>query len=222
MSNIQNQWDERQSNLGNTDRAVLFKNFPDSFNQAVHQAHLRFLMASMPGDAENMLDVGCGFGRLSLPLKERFTGLSIEGVEFCEEFAREFEKNVGLCFHGSAADFIPQKPYAFITVVTLLMYLDRQQQSALFARLWESLRPGGRLVVIEPYLNMLISLRRMLKLKKFAPTGGHVDYFSRKDLLELLAQIAPVTAISALRFINMPVTGFPRLHIGVCLEKPKG
>jgi len=220
MSNIRNQWEERQQHLGNTERAVLFKNFPDAFNNSVHQSHLDFLMACMPEGTRNMLDVGCGYGRLALPFKNKFPEITVEGVEFCEEFAREFEKNVGPCFHGSAVDFIPQKSYSFVSIVTLLMYLDADHEYQVLSTIWKALEPGGRIVIIEPYMNILVSIRRLLKLKKFTPTGGKVGYFSNQELRRLVKRVVPETAISATSYTKFPFTGFPRLHIGICLEKP--
>jgi SAM-dependent methyltransferase len=220
VDDIKEQWAQRQRELGNTARAVLFKNLPAGFNERLHRAHVRFLLDNLPAGAQSLLDVGCGYGRTAAALKQKFPNLDVSGVELCEEFARAFEANIGPCFIGGVADFETDKDYDAITIVTLLMYLDPQQQRLVLAKLWQHVRPGGRMILIEPYLNLLTSLRRKFRVQTLAPTGGEVAYFRRADFLKLLSEVVPGAAQAKVAHFNMPFAGFPTLHLGAVLEKP--
>lgn len=220
MEDIKEQWARRQRELGNTTRAVLFKNLPAGFNDRLHHAHTRFLIDHIPRHAQSLLDVGCGYGRTAVAVKRQFPQLRIHGVELCEEFARAFEASVGPCFMGSVADFETQEGYDAITIVTLLMYLDPQQQRSTLTKLWTLLRPGGRLLLIEPYLNFLTSLRRKLHVRALAPTGGEVFYFRRTEFSDLLSEALPGAMLIRMTRFSMPFSGFPTLHLGAVLEKP--
>lgn len=217
--NIKHQWDKRQKKLGNTARAVLFKNFPGFFNNRINRKHVQFLLESLPSHARSLLDVGCGYGRTATEIKQRHPEMEINGVELCEEFARAFEDDVGSCFNGSIGDFHTQRQYDAITIVTLLMYLDRYQQQEVLAKLWSNLRTGGRLILIEPSFNILTRLRRKFQVEALAPTGGEVCYFQQQELKELLAYVMPEATLIKTSSFNMPFTGFLQLHIGAVLEK---
>lgn len=220
MSEIKQQWEQRQRELGNTPRAVLFKNFPASFNVRLHRAHVRFLVASLAPGTRALLDVGCGYGRTAAAIREQVPGLEINGVELCDEFAKAFEATIGPCYSGSVEQFETDRLYDAITIVTMLMYLDGAQQQRVLAKLWKLLRPGGRMILIEPYYNLLILLRRRLRVQSLAPTGGEVGYFSKPQFISLLAAALPDARVLQLKRFNMPVSGFPTLHLGVALEKP--
>jgi SAM-dependent methyltransferase len=218
VEDIKEQWAQRQRELGNTTRAVLFKNLPAGFNERLHKAHVRFLIDNLPAGAGALLDVGCGYGRTAAAIKRQFPRMEISGVELCEEFARAFEASIGPCFMGSVAEFDTDKEYDAITIVTLLMYLDPQQQRLVLAKLWQHLRPGGRMLLIEPYLNLITALRRKFRVQALAPTGGEVGYFRRADFSALLSAVPGATLVRMTRF-NMPIAGFPTLHLGAVLEK---
>jgi SAM-dependent methyltransferase len=219
VDNIKQQWEQRQKELGNTTRAVLFKNFPAFFNERVNRQHVHFLLKNLPSHVRSMLDVGCGYGRTAAAIKRQHPGIEINGIELCEEFARAFAENIGPCFHGSAGDFHTERQYDAITIVTLLMYLDRGQQKEVLKKLWLNLRPGGRLILIEPSVNILTLLRRKFRVQTLAPTGGEVCYFQTHAFEGLLASAIPDGSLIKTSSFNMPLTGFPKLHIGAVLEK---
>lgn len=219
MSKIKEQWDTRQKVLGNTNRAVLFKNFPNIFNQKLHQEHLAFIKNNLPDKLTSMLDVGCGYGRLSKPLKEIFPLTEFNGVELCEEFARSYTAEVGSCYTGSLVDFNTDKQYDTILLVTILMYLTPEERQNSLKKLWKGLAPRGKLILIEPYYNFLTTWRRKFHLNYFSPTGGEVKYFRRIELEQLLKDNLTDSNLLTTRFFSMPFSFFPRLHIGIVLEK---
>ena len=219
VDKLKQQWEQRQQVLGNTSRAVLFKNFPGVFNNTLHRAHMRFLLANIPVDAAALLDVGCGYGRTAASIKAQRPAITIHGVELCDEFARAFEASIGPCFNGSIGEYESDFQYDAITVITLMMYLSHEEQQRTLRKLWCQLRPGGSMIFIEPCMNFLTRLRRRFALRSLAPTGGEVGYFTRQELADLLGSTLPDAGLINTEYFSMPFVGFPTLHLGAVLRK---
>ena len=73
VEELRQAWDERARDLGLTKRAVLFKRFPGWLNESVHRRHAAFALRNVPAHASRVLDVGCGFGRMSEALGHAVT-----------------------------------------------------------------------------------------------------------------------------------------------------
>ena len=220
-NDIYNAWEKRYKQLGNSKRSVLFKNLPNYLNNRIHRLHIQFILNSLNDNTKTLLDVGCGYGRISKDLLKYKPALSIEGVELSSSFSNHFEKDIGPCFQGSLQSFIPTKKYDAIIIVTMLMYINSDEISMNLKKLWQSLQPGGILVCIEPIENFLVSLRKKYKLGYFKPTGeNRVNYFNNKQLNKLLnlpnSIIKSETNLGLLPFINKPI-----LHKAITITKQK-
>lgn len=179
-------WGERSARLGATKRAVLFKRFPGWLNERIHRRHMDFVVRHCAPDARSVLDVGCGYGRISLELKRRRPQLEFQGVDLCTEFARAYEAAIGPCFSGPVQDFTSERRFDCILVVTTLMYLDAGEQEETLRRLRGLLAPGGALVCIEPASEMFTTWRRLTGRASASPTGGQVAHFPRGELARRL------------------------------------
>lgn len=221
INDIHDAWEKRYKQLGNSKRSVLFKNLPDYLNNRIHRLHVQFILNSLNDNTKTLLDVGCGYGRISKDLLKYKPNLNIEGVELSTSFAHHFEKNIGSCFQGSLQSFVPTKKYDAIIIVTMLMYIDSDELSINLKKLWQSLQPGGILVCIEPIGNFLVSLRQKYKLGYFEPTGeNRVNYFDNKEFNQLFNFPSSITKsetnIGLLPLLNMPV-----LHKAITITKQK-
>lgn len=136
---LKKEWDQRSARLGSTMRAVLFKRFPGWLNQSIHRRHIRFIADNCPSRLSQVLDVGCGYGRISIELAERFPKASFRGVDLSKEFAKHFEQNVGSCFKCPIQQFHTEETYDLILIVTTLMYLSAEEHKEVLERLWSSL-----------------------------------------------------------------------------------
>jgi trans-aconitate methyltransferase len=213
-------WKERQETLGSTKRSVLYKNFPDFLNSYVHARHMRFILSQMPESPKHILDLGCGYGRISAEVKKAHPGSIIQGVELCDEFAEQFRKDIGECASGSIQSYEPSRQFDVILFVTVLMYLTADELAENLNKYWGALSPGGRLICIEPFNNVLTRLRKASDNKAMSPTGGdHVHYFQAGELKSRLASLPHSVVVSQDNFGILPVLNFPRLHEGFSVEK---
>jgi len=212
-------WEERSEEMGNTARAVLFKRFPGFVNSWIHRQHVSFILSQLPPETSNLLDVGCGYGRLSRIVQEHRPTISFEGVDLCQKFAQEYERNIGPCFCGPVQAFKPEKTFDAILVVTLLMYLGIEEQKDLIDRLMQFLRPSGRLICIEPALEFQTAFRKIFRRKSLSPTGGNVHYFHARELEDLLTRSHNISVIGHCRISALPWTSRIPVHHCIAITR---
>jgi ubiquinone/menaquinone biosynthesis C-methylase UbiE len=148
-------WDRRYRLLGASLRASMFKGLPDILNDYLHQWQLRQLVRiGAQAAPARCLDAGCGYGRLALPLANRYPRASVIGLDGSIVSIRLFEEQLRRAGTGCVGD-IASLPFAdasfdLVIMVTALMYLpDASRQLAALRELVRILHPEGRGVVIE-------------------------------------------------------------------------
>jgi len=212
-------WDERRERLGLTKRAVLFKRFPGWLNESIHRRHVRIVLDNCMGNIGSILDVGCGYGRISSDVAKRFPGARIQGVDLCTEFAKAFEKNIGPCFNGPIQEFYSDNHFDIIIIVTTLMYLNTDEHSATLQKLWSMLSEGGCIICIEPASEIFTLWRRLTGQASASPTGGNICHFSRQELVTKFARL-DTASIKNIDSINLvPRFGATAIHHAVAAYK---
>lgn len=211
-------WSERARRLGPTQRSVLFKGLPSWLNERVHRSHAAFVSANLPEGAAAILDVGCGYGRISREIRRRFPAVSCHGVELCPEFGRAYEAEFGRCFVGPIQEFRPDRTHDAVVLVTLLMYLEPEEHVPILRRLWAAVRPGGTLIAIEPVAGFLW---KRLTGKERRPTGGTVHYFAAGELESALAGLDGARVRSVKKIGFLPFIGWTTVHRGVAVQKSR-
>ncbi len=116
INNLQDIWEERSRTLGNSKRSVLLKNIPSFINNAIHQQHLYFIFNSMEKNHKEILDVGCGYGRISQELLKKDISLkhiiSNKRVKSQQSVMNELTKGKGTVdLFGNEMDFTSRKSY---------------------------------------------------------------------------------------------------------------
>ena len=212
IDDLKKAWDERQGRLGHSRRAVLFKRFPGWLNESIHRRHVRFIRDNLPIDPKTVLDVGCGYGRISSELKKSNPGIVFQGVDFCAEFAAAYERDIGNCFNGPIQEFNSEDSYDTIIIVTTLMYLDTGEHNLILGRLWSMLNPGGRLICIEPASEIFTIWRALTGRHSASPTGGSIRHFGRNEFVSMLSALenASIKAVDSILLI--PKIPFSALH----------
>lgn len=213
------EWGDRSKRLGATKRAVLFKRFPGWLNEHIHRRHVNFVARNCPTTAEELLDVGCGYGRISLELRETYPNLNFYGVDLCKEFADEYERTFGHCYHGPIQDFRTTDHFDVIVIVTTLMYLTKDELADVLAYLWSLLRNDGRLICIEPASEMFVLWRRITGRESASPTGGTVQHFTREQLRNAFSHLDGyrISDIDSVRLI--PFSAATSVHHCVAIQK---
>lgn len=106
------------------------------------------LALTRPLDGERILEVGCGYGRISHALLES-AKIRLVGVDLSEPMLRSCRRALASNFVACHADAeqLPFKDGSFDTVVCTGVLMHLKDQRVALAELSRVLRPGGRLVV---------------------------------------------------------------------------
>jgi 2-polyprenyl-6-hydroxyphenyl methylase/3-demethylubiquinone-9 3-methyltransferase len=168
--------------------------FQPSYFPELSPAVMAMLPRPQPGT--RLLDVGCGNGFWSQKFAE--LGYSVVGIDPSESGIREARKAwPGIRFEALAAtpDFFKQlgeEPFDYVVSLEVVEHLYAPRDWA--AGCYSALKPGGRLVVSTPYFgylkNLVVGLTGRWD-KHHLPLwdGGHIKFWSRKTLMELLTGV---------------------------------
>lgn len=219
---LKQEWDERSERLGSTQRAVLFKRFPGWLNQSIHRRHVHFLTDNCPRATRDILDVGCGYGRMSAELATRYPQARFQGVDLCTEFAEHYQQNIGPCFNGPVQEFRLEQEFDLILIVTTMMYLGAVEHDEVLQRLWSILRPGGRIVCIEPASELFMLWRRLTGKESASPTGGTVEHFLQQQLVDMFASLDGGRLVARQAVTMLPLVPATAVHHCVAIEKTLG
>lgn len=120
------------------------------------------------GPDDEVLDVGCGTGRLAVPVATR--ARAVHGLDLTPAMIRVAAENarragVQVVLHEADMRHLPFPDQRFDVAMShlALMHVDRSERPAVFAELSRVLRPGGRL---------LIGVKNRLFERMTGPTGS--------------------------------------------------
>ena len=213
---LKNEWDKRAIAFGPTKKAVLFKRFPTWLNNHIHRQHVTFIGKQIDGDMKyEVLDVGCGYGRISEEVKTIAPNSNFQGIELSGEFADTFEKHLGPCYCGSFLKFECERKFDLIIVVTLLMYIKSSEMRLVVRKLHSSLTKRGVLIVIEPAEEFQRLWRRFTGKRNAGATGGDVGYFTKAKLGDILTERMRVQNSSEIKIFPF----LPPVHHAFALRK---
>ena len=189
-------WDTRSRFFGNSIQGVLLKNLPEVLNYHIHNWHIHCIFSFLENNPPaRLLDIGCGYGRLSLPLLERFSALQLFGIDLSTHYVELYKKSLK---HPALACSIQNLPsdlgvFDCILVVTVLMYIPKQDLEAAISGIIRHLKENGKLIIIEKhcsgnfFLNPL-GLRNLIfrhsPANEEIETGGYC--FRKADITPLI------------------------------------
>ncbi|AXB43268.1 class I SAM-dependent methyltransferase [Amycolatopsis albispora] len=104
------------------------------------------------GPEDQVLDLGCGTGRITLPVARRagsVTGFDLTGSMLEQAARKAGEENLQVRFEqGDMADLpFPDDSFDVVVSVLALMHVPPADHPAVFAEIRRVLRPGGRLLL---------------------------------------------------------------------------
>jgi ubiquinone/menaquinone biosynthesis C-methylase UbiE len=149
-----NAWIARSKiSLGEKYKGVLFSSFPDLLNDYLHQWTSQLITSHIAEKDQYILDLGCGYGRLSLMIKEKFPDALLMGLDISPYYTREYTRNIHRAFSvTSNSVWLPFKKLFFdiIFEVFSLMYLtSKEEYEQALREMFGSLKDGGSILIIE-------------------------------------------------------------------------
>ena len=159
------EYDERIPGTTNAD-----KRFTD--------AEMAFVTTKMTS-ADDVLDMGCGTGRFTLPLAQhakKVTGLDASAAMIEQARSKAQQQGLTIDFHEADMEQLPFEDQSFDVVVSMLalMHIPLASRQKVFLEASRVLRPGGRL---------LVSVKNSL-FERLSP----VDRFASVDLTDIQAK----------------------------------
>jgi len=134
-------------------KGVLFRHFPELLNDYLHQWTVQLITSHIREGDKNILDIGCGYGRLSIQIREKYPDALLVGLDISPYYAKEYICQVQ---NGSAilsdSVLLPFKKGGFHIVfeVFSLMYLpDKRRYRQAIQEMLYALSEKGSMLVIE-------------------------------------------------------------------------
>jgi 2-polyprenyl-3-methyl-5-hydroxy-6-metoxy-1,4-benzoquinol methylase len=179
-------WEQRSSEHQNELKGVLFKRFPESLNQHIHQAHLSFVLDNITSDSQRILDAGCGYGRISMEILKKFPQADISGLDVSDTYVELYKKNTGHnAFQGNLGS-LPEAigKYNLIVCVAVLMYVPKEEVEQTLRELLDHTNENGKIILIEPlqsgkFFSSGFGLLNLVSKDKSKTAG---NCFTAKDL----------------------------------------
>ncbi len=125
--------------------------FPSVFYQATHKRLLEYVeLPQFP----NVLDIGCGTGRLLDRLATKYPNLQGTGLDFSAEMLRQARRanrhRPRLIFVQGRAAPLRFADEQFDAVFNTLSFLHYSEPEQVFAEIHRVLRPGGTFYLVDP------------------------------------------------------------------------
>lgn len=174
---LRKRWEERAACHGDNLVSVLFKGFSEPLNRYIHQWHVTILaehLLPQLARGARVLDLGCGYGRLSQELLKIRPDLQITGLDFSSEYCRRYRTAIGASVACGDLRHLPFRDASFDSVLSVvaLMYVAKEEASQTVDGIMRLLRPGGVVLFLDPSEELLALASRILPSSAARTTGG--------------------------------------------------
>lgn len=151
--------------------------------------------SSVLKEGDRILDLGCGDGHFSLYIHEKFK--EIYGAEIAGEAVHIAQRRGIFLSLVDINELLPYKDDVFDAVSCLDVIEHLFDPVSVLKEIYRILQPNGQLVLTTPNLRYFRNLHKLIFKGEFPHTssdtfvwgGGHLHYFTRKDLSALLKMV---------------------------------
>jgi len=169
-------WEDRARRMGSTLGGVLFKGFTPQANSMLHEWHVRLvreILAPHISDESVVVDLGCGYGRLSGILASHRPDLFIVGQDISSSYCHSFSEG-GLAVVQANLAQLPFRSSSLggALAVTSLMYVNREQAQDVLLGIHDLLESGAPLLLIDPGEELRALIGRFGGCRVASSTGG--------------------------------------------------
>ena len=202
---------ERAGELGENARLEVSKRFPldrfvENWSQLIQKKASAWavsrnyreergeLIDRIPSGARNVLDVGCGYGRMGRGIRERLGDVELVGIEKDPLRANEAKIHYDRIILEDATQWVPDIPRESVDVIVFADVIEHvQDPGALISRYLHCLSPSGVVLMSVPNVRYHKVLKDLAEGHfRYEEAGildrSHLRFFTRESMLELLGE----------------------------------
>lgn len=155
MDLVSAEWEKRSQDYGEKIEGVMLKSLPREVNVYLHNWMKKQVFCAMDKKQKlKVLDIGCGYGRLSKEILENFPKSKTVGVDVSQTFVNIYNKNLKPKGKAMVGD-IKNLPFGndmfdvVIIVTTFLYVIGKKEQEKCLRKIFDIVKPGGTFVIID-------------------------------------------------------------------------
>lgn len=242
-ADLKKSWEERSQKFGNKVEGVTTKSLPLPVNKRLDEWMFGQIEKAIRNNLTKknnvrILDLGCGYGRLSKPLLDKYPNIKTYGIDISKNYVSLYNKNLSPRGKATEGDVKKLKfkdnYFDCVFMVTTLMYLATgEDQLKAVREILRVLKPVGKFVIIErsPTGYFLFTLGGLVGLirgnknreipavsidekelkKQISQSGGEVSSTSGLPFLSLLMPLLIISSRMNLSFFD-PLLKFANFY----------
>lgn len=192
-------WEKRSHKYGTKIEGVLPKSFPKEINLYLHQWMFKTIVDNLDDTDKKeirVLDLGCGYGRLSKEILRRYKNVKTFGVDISQNYVDLFNKQLNPRGQAVKADLrnLPFKNNQFdlVFVITTLMYLlTKKDHKESLKEIFRVAKPNSKIIIIErnKFAHNLLTLGGLVSLIR-GKRNQEIDAvsFDKNYMIELISK----------------------------------
>jgi SAM-dependent methyltransferase len=182
FQSLRHRWEQRAKENTTTLRGVLCQGLSVVLNDYINKFHIaqvqKWFIPRMCREAL-VLDLGCGYGRISKVIRELRPDINLFGLDFVLDYCELYRKYIN---SQSVCGEIQALPFAHasfdgILAITSLMYVSHEQRLSITKQILELIKPNGYVLFIDPGQELMKAVS-MLRPQSTRETTGGFGFYS--------------------------------------------